>query len=337
MIKVYRQENRIHETVLRLQHETHISESHLVDELRRLCHDTTTTTSSTVNETDNDDWAHFLTHHQQHLIPESAPFRHPDHLQYPNHTHPLLQPIFAARMEKRHRFMNCWHEYIYVLTPAGYLHEFRNTTQYPHHPDRSIYIPHYKVCAISTTHMHHSLVFELQPHRASRQTATLGWPRVKHRWSALMDRWNWTMRAKSVEDLEVWVRCLSECSQRIEPSVLIMKQPTMMQSEAMDEKKEEEEEKQIDKSEEAAVVVDEEKPIKDELKPEEAITVIIDDKKDIDEPTIATTVVDAEPEDKAEESEAVSEETNPETEEKEKEDPTSTDDKDAKADNLVIQ
>lgn len=327
MIKVYRQENRIHETVLRLQHETHISETHLVDELRRLCHDTTTTTE----ETETDDWTHFLTHHQQHLIPDTASFRHPDHLQYPNHTHPLLQPIFAARMEKRHSLFGYWHEYIYVLTPAGYLHEFRNATHYPHQPDRSIYVPHYKVCAISATNLHHSLVFELQPHRASRQNPTLGWPRVQHRWGVLMDRWSWTLRAKSVEDLEVWLRCLNECSQRMEPSVLIMKQP-IVQPEVIVEKKE-----QVEKPEQDKETVDEEKTVKEDSKAEEATTVTADEKKKNDEPTSAATVVDPEPAEKIEEAEtAPVVKVEPKTEEKEASVPTD-DDKESKADNLVIE
>jgi hypothetical protein len=333
MIKVYRQENRIHETVLRLQHEAHLSESHLVDELRRLCDDTTTSTAS---ETETDDWTYFLTHHQQQLIPETASFRHPDHLQYPNHTHPLLQPIFAARMEKRHTLFNYWNEYIYVLTPAGYLHEFRNTTHYPHQPDRSIYVPHFKVCAISATHLHHSLVFELQPHRASRQKPALGYPRVKHRWGVLLDRWTWTLRAKSVEDLEMWVRCLSECSQRIEPSVLIMKQPAA-QPETVAE---------IEKPEETKEEVEEGK---EEPKAEDSTAVVTADvKAEDDESPSTATVTEAEPTEKVEEAEAVpapapaptpapEPESESETKTEEKEAPTPTDDKEAKADNLVIE
>ncbi|GAN09599.1 conserved hypothetical protein [Mucor ambiguus] len=242
MVKVYRQENKIHETVLRLQRETLISEGQLVEEFRRLCQhiydmreqstlgidsglQNIMTTFNSVHM--DSDWINFSKLNETHLVSEQAAFRHPDHLQYPNHSHALLQPIFAARMERKSRVLHHWHEYIYVLTHAGFLHEYRNASNYPARPDASIYVPHYKVSSLATN-LHHNLVFQLQPHKASRNmlknhgcstALPKAWRTSKTRWGCT-DRWTWTLRAKSAQDMETWVQHLTESSERYRPATV---------------------------------------------------------------------------------------------------------------------
>lgn len=242
MVKVYRQENKIHETVLRLQRETLISEGQLVEEFRRLCQhiydmrekstlgidsglQNIMTTFDSVHM--DSDWINFSKLNETHLVSEQAAFRHPDHLQYPNHSHALLQPIFAARMERKSRVLHHWHEYIYVLTHAGFLHEYRNASNYPARPDASIYVPHYKVSSLATN-LHHNLVFQLQPHKASRNmlknhgcstALPKAWRTSKTRWGCT-DRWTWTLRAKSAQDMETWVQHLTESSERYRPATV---------------------------------------------------------------------------------------------------------------------
>ncbi|KAI7886848.1 uncharacterized protein EV154DRAFT_605573 [Mucor mucedo] len=242
MVKVYRQENKIHETVLRLQRETLISEEQLVEEFRRLCQhiysmrETSTLGTDrgleSIMETFNNikmdsDWLHFCQQHNDHLVSETAAFRHPDHLQYPNHSHALLQPIFAARMERKSLILHHWHEYIYVLTPAGFLHEYRNGKDYPSKPDATIFVPHYKVSSLSTN-LHHNLIFQLQPHSASRNllknqgcptVLPKEWRTTKPRLGCV-DRFTWTLRAKSAADMESWIQHLTDSSERYRPSVV---------------------------------------------------------------------------------------------------------------------
>jgi hypothetical protein len=242
MVKVYRQENKIHETVLRLQRETLISEEQLVEEFRRLCqHIYSMREASTLGidrglesimETFNNikmdsDWINFCQQNNDHLVSETAAFRHPDHLQYPNHSHALLQPIFAARMERKSIILQHWHEYIYVLTPAGFLHEYRSGKNYPSKPDATIFVPHYKVSSLSTN-LHHNLIFQLQPHAASRNllknqgcTTVLPkeWRTSKPRLGCV-DRWTWTLRAKSAADMESWIEHLTYSSERYRPPTI---------------------------------------------------------------------------------------------------------------------
>ncbi|KAL9538577.1 hypothetical protein MBANPS3_010827 [Mucor bainieri] len=242
MVKVYRQENKIHETVLRLQRETLMSEGQLVEEFRRLCQHVYDMRAQSTLGIDSglqqimatfdsvrmdSDWANFSQLNATHLVSEQAAFRHPDRLQYPNHSHALLQPIFAARMERKSRVLHHWHEYIYVLTHAGFLHEYRSAASYPAHPDASIYVPHYKVSSLATN-LHHNLVFQLQPHKASRNmlknhgcstALPKAWRTSKTRWGCT-DRWTWTLRAKSAQDMETWVQHLTESSERYRPATV---------------------------------------------------------------------------------------------------------------------
>lgn len=238
MVKVYRQENKIHETVLRLQRETLISEEQLVDEFKNLCQHIYTMRESSILGVDrglqsimdtfnnmDSDWINFSQHNNEHLVSETAAFRHPDQLQYPNHSHALLQPIFAARMERKSIVLHHWHEYIYVLTPAGFLHEYRNSQNYPSKPDVSIFVPHYKVSSLSTN-LHHNLIFQLQPHAPSRNllksqgynnVLPKEWKRSKPRLGCV-DRYTWTLRAKSAADMETWIEHLTFVSERYKPS-----------------------------------------------------------------------------------------------------------------------
>ncbi|KAI9493218.1 hypothetical protein BDB00DRAFT_872524 [Zychaea mexicana] len=253
MLKVYHQTNKMHETILRLQKEVMISEQRIVQEFRQLCEDIVKVREQTSLGIDpslalimqsieqlkaNNDWDDFVGRFRQHLIPEQARFRHPNQLQYPNHAHPLLQPVFAARMERNSSLLHRWHEYIYVLTPAGFLHEYRTTKTYPARPDTTIFVPHYNVSTLSTN-LHHNLIFQLQQHHRggargaggalvnmshTPSSSTLasyyaspiaadGGQRTKSSSKTL------TFRAKSAPDMQAWLEHLTELSYRYRPSV----------------------------------------------------------------------------------------------------------------------
>ncbi|CEI95685.1 hypothetical protein RMCBS344292_09864 [Rhizopus microsporus] len=238
MVKVYRQENKIHETVLRLQKEIHLSEEQLVEEFKHLCQHIYHMRSQSYLGVDrgleavlkafenikiDSDWMNFCQQHHDHLVSEKAAFRNPDLLQYPNHNHPLLQPIFAARMERRSMVLHQWQEYIYVLTPAGFLHEYRDGRNYPGKPDETLFVPHFKVSTLSTN-LHHSLIFQLQPHAASRNIlnsypAPRDWrtPSTSRLNRALSNRLTWTFRAKSAADMERWIEELTLASESYRP------------------------------------------------------------------------------------------------------------------------
>lgn len=145
MIKVYHQTNKMHETVFRLQQEVLVFEQQLIQELKKISHvicklvleeqqqqsSSSAAAAATMRLQDmiesvkpDGDWLDFVDRFKHHLIPEDAPFRHPDRLYYPNHDHPLLQPLFASRMERNSSVLHRWHEHMYVLTPGKLIHSF---------------------------------------------------------------------------------------------------------------------------------------------------------------------------------------------------------------------
>ncbi|KAI9274613.1 hypothetical protein BDA99DRAFT_601763 [Phascolomyces articulosus] len=260
MLKVYHQTNKMHETILRLQKEVMISEQRIVQEFRQLCQDMITIQEQqtclgidqhlqhimqTIDQLQADgDWNDFVQRFKHHLISDHARYRHPNQLHYTNHAHPLLQPVFASRMERNSSVLHRWHEHIYVLTPAGFLHEYRNPRTYPGRPDTTVFIPHYNVSTLSTN-LHHNLIFQLQraavppntrnPLSLSRTNTTASsstslTSRSSSSSSAMSDKHyqnvikttrskTLTFRAKSAPDMQAWLEHLTELSYRYRPSV----------------------------------------------------------------------------------------------------------------------
>ncbi|KAI9010390.1 hypothetical protein CLU79DRAFT_773567 [Phycomyces nitens] len=252
IIKLHRQENKFHETVLRLQQETLISEEQLIEEFRSLCQQLYAMQEKSELGIDrgfqsvmdtfervkmDGDWLDFAERAKDNLVSENAAFRRPDErLEYPNHSHPLLQPIFAARMERKSSVLHHWHEHIYVLTPAGFLHEYKSTKSYPEHPSTSIFVPHYNVSTISTHLLHHNLVFQLQPQSNGGASRRLFYP-APSSMNSLPREWGSassssprsmlrpssaktiTFRAKSAKDMQAWLEQLTATSHRFRPSV----------------------------------------------------------------------------------------------------------------------
>ncbi|KAI8097675.1 uncharacterized protein BX664DRAFT_347635 [Halteromyces radiatus] len=245
MIKMYQQENKMHETVIRLQREIMALEKQLMDDLRHLCQQLYTLRESswlgvdqglqeimrTFDSVVNDrDWCTFAEHCKDQLVSENASYRHPNKLVYPNHSHPLVQPLFAASMERKSSVLQNWHEYIYVLTPAGFLHEYRNKKTYPSHPTSTIFVPEYSVTTLSTNR-HHDLIFQLQPYALApsfpriNSTGSMdangnsnGCKQSNHRFRrGTRPRKTITLRAKCAQDMQVWMEHLTLCSHRYRP------------------------------------------------------------------------------------------------------------------------
>ncbi|ORZ20596.1 hypothetical protein BCR42DRAFT_476185 [Absidia repens] len=247
MLKVYQQENKMHETVIRLQREIMALEKQLMEDLRQFCQQLYTLRESSWlgvdrglleimrafdNVTNDADWDTFINQCKDQLVSEEASYRHPERLQYPNHNHPLVQPLFAARMERRSSILHNWHEYIYVLTPAGFLHEYRNPKSYPSHPTSTAYIPEYNVTTLSTNR-HHDLIFQLQPYALAPSFPRLtssntisgrcGTPSISSkpfgRATTTRTRKNITLRAKSAQDMQTWLEHMTVCSHRYRPVI----------------------------------------------------------------------------------------------------------------------
>ncbi|KAL5525859.1 hypothetical protein ACEPAG_7196 [Sanghuangporus baumii] len=62
-----------------------------------------------------------------HLIDPDTPLRNPETIQYPSKEDPSVIPVHMGYLERKKRFTRTYREAYYVLTPAGYLHEFSSS------------------------------------------------------------------------------------------------------------------------------------------------------------------------------------------------------------------
>lgn len=62
-----------------------------------------------------------------HLIDPDTPLRNPDTIQYPSKEDPSVIPVHMGHLERKKRFTRTYREAYYVLTPAGYLHEYASS------------------------------------------------------------------------------------------------------------------------------------------------------------------------------------------------------------------
>ncbi|KAI9282185.1 hypothetical protein BY458DRAFT_531166 [Sporodiniella umbellata] len=91
----------------------------------------------TAIETDSE-WQEFLHHHQNELVKTSASFKEEHARDFPNMSHPLVQPLLIGDM-KRKVGSSKWHNQYYVLSPAGVLYCFKSEKDFHHRPHQPIF------------------------------------------------------------------------------------------------------------------------------------------------------------------------------------------------------
>lgn len=64
------------------------------------------------------EWQEFLHHHQNELVKSTAAFKDENALDFPNASHPLVQPLLMGDM-KRKVGSSKWHNEYYVLSPGN--------------------------------------------------------------------------------------------------------------------------------------------------------------------------------------------------------------------------
>ena len=62
-----------------------------------------------------------------HLLDPETPLRNPDTINYPSKEDPSVIPVHTGYLERKKRFTRTYREGYYVLTPAGYLHEYASS------------------------------------------------------------------------------------------------------------------------------------------------------------------------------------------------------------------
>lgn len=100
------------------------------------------------------EWTRFKDRNQALLIDPQAPERTVEGIQFANQNHQSTQPLIEGSLERKSRNKLSFSGYstgYYVVTPAGFLHEFKDNDNFKKEPtpELSIYLPDAVVGAVS--------------------------------------------------------------------------------------------------------------------------------------------------------------------------------------------
>lgn len=90
------------------------------------------------------EWKGFLARNSDLLIDPNAPPRSVESIAFPNQNHQSTQPLIEGTLERKSRMLLSGYSTGYfVVTPAGYLHEFKDNDNFRNDPvpELSIYLP----------------------------------------------------------------------------------------------------------------------------------------------------------------------------------------------------
>ncbi|KAF8623293.1 hypothetical protein AX17_007465 [Amanita inopinata Kibby_2008] len=147
------------------------------------------------------EWISFAAR-SDHLLDPETPLRNPENVIYPGKDDPAVSAVHTGLLERKKRFTRAYHESYFVLTPAGYLHEY--TTSDPATPGGqspifSLFLP---ACTLGppATAGAKSHKFHIE----SRKDGTGATKTGSFRVSMNPGQIAWSFRARSREDMMEW-------------------------------------------------------------------------------------------------------------------------------------
>lgn len=72
------------------------------------------------------EWISFAAR-EDHLVDPETPLRDPENIHYPSKEDPSVIPVHTGLLERKKRYTRTYREAYYVLTPAGFLHEYASS------------------------------------------------------------------------------------------------------------------------------------------------------------------------------------------------------------------
>lgn len=135
-----------------------------------------------------------------HLLDPDTPLRNPEAISYPGKDDPSVIPVHQGILERKSRFTKSYKEGFYVLTPAGYLHEYRSSDRAKNpHPELSVFLPECTLGAPSTNHSRsHKFHLETGGGGAGAGIAKRKGP------AALAGKSSYTFRGRSHDEMMEW-------------------------------------------------------------------------------------------------------------------------------------
>lgn len=133
-----------------------------------------------------------------HLIDPDTPLRNPETIEYPSKEDPSVVPLHSGMLERKRRYTRAYRESYFVLTAAGFLHEYDSADPVEmNHPRFSLFLPSCTLGPPSSPTTDRSHKFHIE----GRKDAT-GLSRsnsILHRGSMA-----WTFRARSHDEMLEW-------------------------------------------------------------------------------------------------------------------------------------
>ncbi|KAI5995838.1 hypothetical protein F5J12DRAFT_855427 [Pisolithus orientalis] len=155
----------------------------------------------------NREWIAFAAR-EDHLLDPETPLRNPSTITYPGREDPAASPVHAGYLERKKRFTRTYRESFYVLTAAGFLHEYPTSdpTHIGTHPPMfSLFLPACTLGPPSASrakshkfHIEGSKDGEGFSHSGSIRRSVLGGMGLGKGAHA------WAFRARSREDMMEW-------------------------------------------------------------------------------------------------------------------------------------
>ncbi|PFH47763.1 hypothetical protein AMATHDRAFT_50053 [Amanita thiersii Skay4041] len=147
------------------------------------------------------EWISFAAR-SDHLLDPETPLRNPEHIMYPSKDDPAVVPVHIGHLERKKRFTRTYREAYYVLTAAGFLHEYASSDPASaggQAPVFSLFLP---ACTLGPPSSlgSNSNKFHIEGRKDGTGATKTGSFRVHMR----PGQFAWSFRARSREDMMEW-------------------------------------------------------------------------------------------------------------------------------------
>lgn len=139
-----------------------------------------------------------------HLLDPETPLRNPEYILYPSKEDPSVVPVHTGMMERKKRYTRSYRESYFVLTPAGFLHEYASSdpaSSGGHSPLFSLFLP---ACTLgpASSMSAQSHKFHIEERKDGQGSTKMG--SLKGTFGGLGSGHAWSFRARSHEDMMEW-------------------------------------------------------------------------------------------------------------------------------------
>lgn len=150
------------------------------------------------------EWISFAAR-SDHLLDPETPLRNPEHIMYPSKEDPSVVPVHTGLMERKKRFTRSYRESYFVLTPAGFLHEYSSSDPASHAGQTPLFSLFLPACTLGppSSVSARSHKFHIEGRKDGQGTTKTG--SLKGLGSMVSGRQHaWSFRARSHEDMMEW-------------------------------------------------------------------------------------------------------------------------------------